>query len=190
MGWLYGWHSPTEVRKHLREEIERSHTVLAERATAFSTHYWVLAEREHQEGGMRRIIFLFLIRGSKRAFGRGDYGYKDMDESMGPCYYDCPLDLIDMAGPPPNEYAATWREAVRAWHAKKRAKLALREGQLILLDFTGKFYRILKPQKRSWLMREVRTGKLWKLPPKQFGNVVTMDRLVGWMQERAARAAA
>ena len=52
-----------------------------------------------------------------RKFGAG---YKGMCESMGPCYYDCPLAYLDEV-PAVNE---EWRTKVRAFHelaAKRRA---------------------------------------------------------------------
>ena len=52
----------------------------------------------------------------------GEWGYKLMDESMGPNYYDCPLRLLDMASDPmPGTYAADWRAKVRAHHIGRAA---------------------------------------------------------------------
>jgi hypothetical protein len=42
-----------------------------------------------------------------------NFGYKDMDESMGPCATDCPKRILDQLTPPLNEYAAKWREECR-----------------------------------------------------------------------------
>lgn len=61
-----------------------------------------------------RFIGCFLLR-SNPGYG---WGYKDMDESMGPCYYSCPLGYLDMVPCPDNvPYAKAWREKVRAYHA-------------------------------------------------------------------------
>jgi hypothetical protein len=53
--------------------------------------------------------------------GQGDgWGYKPMDESVGPCYYTCPLSYLEMAP----EVNAEWRRAVqRYWKVKKARKL-------------------------------------------------------------------
>lgn len=48
-------------------------------------------------------------------------GYKDMDESVGPCYYDCPLKFLKKASPPEGEYAIGWREKVVQWHKTSAA---------------------------------------------------------------------
>lgn len=55
----------------------------------------------------------------------GCWGYKDMEESMGPCYYSCPLEYLAIV-PPSNE---TWRERVRAYHARRKARRRSREAQ-------------------------------------------------------------
>jgi hypothetical protein len=39
-----------------------------------------------------------------------NFSYKDMDESYGPCYYDCPKGILDLLTPTENEYANEWRK--------------------------------------------------------------------------------
>lgn len=38
-----------------------------------------------------------------------NFSYKDMDESMGPCYYDCPKAILDLLSATDSEYALKWR---------------------------------------------------------------------------------
>ena len=40
----------------------------------------------------------------------GEFGYKIMDEEMGPCYYDCPAKILNLLTPPLNNNAKCWRE--------------------------------------------------------------------------------
>jgi len=40
---------------------------------------------------------------------------KDVDESMGPVYYDCPLSFLEMAPQAPGPFAGDWRAKVRAF---------------------------------------------------------------------------
>lgn len=54
----------------------------------------------------------------------GGWGYKDMDETCGPCEVSCPLKYLEMAGPLPEgdkSYAVAWRERVRQYWAERRA---------------------------------------------------------------------
>jgi hypothetical protein len=81
--------------------------------------------------------------GIKRVYGmiclwtlrRGEFGYKELGEDMGPYYYDAPLrivNLLDELSPKPLGFALKWRESVRAYHAhqksKRVAKKALKTG--------------------------------------------------------------
>jgi len=42
-----------------------------------------------------------------------NFGYKDMDEGMGPYDTKCPAAILDLLTPTTNEYALKWREACR-----------------------------------------------------------------------------
>lgn len=48
--------------------------------------------------------------------GRGCWAYKDLSELDGPTVVDCPLEFLELAGPPGPGYAGPWRERVRAFH--------------------------------------------------------------------------
>jgi hypothetical protein len=84
------------------------------------------------------------------------WGYKDMCESMGPCYYTCPLSYLDMA-PVAN---AEWRDSVRAWHAARNRQVAIgdvltlegmsipevkiveKRGRRLTGEYQGRWYRV------------------------------------------------
>lgn len=42
-----------------------------------------------------------------------NFSYKDMDETCGPCYHDCPNAILDLLSPTENEYANEWRQKCR-----------------------------------------------------------------------------
>ena len=67
------------------------------------------------------VVFLTSVD-SKDYF---NFAYKDMDESMGPCYYDCPKSILDLLSPTDNEYALNWREKCRERIAKEKEGLSL-----------------------------------------------------------------
>lgn len=80
--------------------------------------YTVHEIRERETGkAVTRFIGVFLLGTD----GKGNWGYKDMEESMGPCYYSCPLAYLDMVPMPDSKYAPAWREAVREYWAKKKS---------------------------------------------------------------------
>ena len=54
-----------------------------------------------------------------------NFSYKNMDESYGPCYYDCPKGILDLLTPTDNEYANNWRTKCREQLEKKKNPNAL-----------------------------------------------------------------
>ena len=74
----------------------------------------------------------------------GEWGYKDMSESMGPSQAEAPLKLLALLSPldPQAEtYAARWRERVTAHHAARRGRARIAPGDRFEVetpfDFSG-----------------------------------------------------
>lgn len=134
MGWLF---TAGSTRKTLiaertsnwttegAEGMTVASTCLAHcyRGGAFSGVLWAVWERTFLKDGeatqpQERWITCDLLRHQK------DYGwgYKDLDESVHPYYYSCPLGYLDLV--PLNTYGgnAEWREGVRAYHARRKEK--------------------------------------------------------------------
>ena len=55
----------------------------------------------------------------------GMFCYKDMDETMGPCYSNCPTSILKLLTPTKNENANKWRAACYAKQEKKKGKTPL-----------------------------------------------------------------
>lgn len=49
-----------------------------------------------------------------------NFSVKEMDESVNPYYYDCPLRIMKLLTPTDHEYAIEWRKRVMAYHAKRK----------------------------------------------------------------------
>ena len=66
------------------------------------------------------IVFagIFLTSVCKRDYY--DFGYKDMDETVGPCQCNCPKSILDLLTPTDSEWANQWRETCRANIASKK----------------------------------------------------------------------
>jgi len=83
---------------------------------------WIVRGRFNKAGvETERWIECNLLR-----VAQGDWGYKDMDESVHPYYYTCPLSYLDLVKdfPPVNKSAEEWREKVREhWAGVKTIKL-------------------------------------------------------------------
>ena len=61
-----------------------------------------------------------LVRWNPKARHSEHFGFKDMDESMGPCEARCPASVLSLLGKPRNDYAAEWRKRCWAWNALTR----------------------------------------------------------------------
>lgn len=116
MGWLYGWDwdNPAAVRKAINEGAGLK--LVDQKATNYGRHLWSVYELPNG----RRFINLDLIQKHD-----GRWGYKDMDECTGPCIYDCPLSLIEKAGPNDCGPSNRWRAAVRDLHERSKRKLTV-----------------------------------------------------------------
>lgn len=55
--------------------------------------------------------------------GRGEWGYKDMDETSGPTESEAPAKLLDLLSPTTAEYALAWRKRCRDHSARKNRRL-------------------------------------------------------------------
>ncbi len=82
---------------------------------------WTVEDLEQSEGRRLKVIGCYRLAKEK---GYG-WGYKAMDEGMGPCYYDVPLKFLELQPNPLNRYSEEWRAKVVAYHASKTAQREL-----------------------------------------------------------------
>ena len=54
-----------------------------------------------------------ITSGTNRRDPYFNFGYKAMDETDGPYYYDCPKSILNLLTPTDNEYANQWRNECR-----------------------------------------------------------------------------
>ena len=131
MGWLFN--CGTTRRQLIAERTKDWGTIGAEgtvvksiclancyRGGRFYGVLWSVLERTFANDGQsvrpaERWIMCDLLQYRKDE----GWGYKDIDESMGPCRYSCPLKYLEMV--PIEQYGgnAPWREGVRGYHARQ-----------------------------------------------------------------------
>lgn len=133
MGWLFKCGATR--RDLIEERIESWETTSGEmlvqssclahcyRGGHFSGVLWSVWERTFTTDGAEaqpteRWIQCDLLQ-YQRDYG---WGYKDMEESMGPYYYSCPKKYLDMV--PLDRYGgnAEWREEVKRHHQRQAEK--------------------------------------------------------------------
>lgn len=142
-------------------------TVLAYRA--IGNRLWFLAEFKTGERARRKWIGLTLID-----CRNGEAAIKSMDETCGPCYYDCPLTFLAQADAPTGPYAGPWREKVRAFHASRSAKrAAVCPGLRISY---GDHTYVLRSSlgRRGWDVARESDGLSFRLKSRQLGNATVL----------------
>lgn len=138
MGWLYmqslGGH--LGPRAYLDDQFtyerpEHRCRVLRSALVAMRTYY--AAVEIVRCGGEREVTALVcLVRYNPRDREGYIFGYKDQDESMGPCESECPPAILDLLTPTERPYAVAWRERCRAAAARRASTPKLRSGQTIV----------------------------------------------------------
>lgn len=81
-------------------------------------HLWKISKYTNKETGKVIMEICLDLLSSQKNYG---WGYKDLCESMGPSYYDCPLSFLnECPAVLDSQYAVGWRDAVRQYHASKK----------------------------------------------------------------------
>ncbi len=144
MGWLYmtsldGHATPRAYLDHQFTYERSSHRSRVLRSSLVGTRtYYAAVEHIKLETVEREVFALICLLRYKPHDRDGDvFGYKDLEESMGPCECDCPEALLDLLTPTTSQNALQWRQNCRARAAARRAiaaKPSPRPGQTIIFD--------------------------------------------------------
>jgi len=136
MGWTYT-HKDSEqsVREFFEKEFNYQRDdgtfgkILDCAVVNMRTAYIAYQTKTNQDLEAKVIAIVCLLDYSPRDYH--NFGYKDMDESMGPCEDHCPERILRMLSPLPDDeslkYAKEWRE--RCWSYARRPKL--KDGMVI-----------------------------------------------------------
>lgn len=137
MGWT-GHFTNLPAEEVVREELSAGgyNTIVANRGAK----YWVL----ERDGDRFAVVVITQRRG-------GELYTKVMTEDMGPYDHAFPLAMLAMLGEPLNEYSAEWRERVRKYHANKKAKPALRKGDVVVFSEPVEFTNGQKYDRLTYL---------------------------------------
>lgn len=170
MGWMfsYNWTTRADLVTHLQRPSRFSAPWQFVKGRVVGNHHWYLA---HNPETNQTIIGLDLMQGGTRK--EPGWGYKDMDESAGPCAVDCPLSLLKEASPAEG-YAIEWRQAVVAYHAAKK----LRPEAGMTLEVYDQPFELIRPYgnkgARGWIAKAlsgVFTGN-YRLTRKQVSDAL------------------
>jgi hypothetical protein len=183
MGWLYmqslkGHSGPrqyldarfTFTRPQLTSRVLRSALV------GMRVYYAAIEHVRHEKD--ERFVFaaVCLVRYNPRDREGYIFGYKDMDETVGPNESDCPETILNLLTPTDHPYAQAWRtrcrESAAARHSLSR-KPSPRPGQTIVLDqpmsfrdgrTLDRFEVVVNPRShRTVLFRAPDSGRLYRI---------------------------
>jgi len=168
MGWTFiPDYCPFMTRAQMID-MEFTHQPIASNPTAWGFHslaergstVYAIAWRQAPSEARHYFGCVFLTQRK-----RGEFGYKEMDESMGPYYFDMPvrmLEALEALAPTEDTNARAWRDRVRQHHIAKRkrgADVAV-AGQLVRFHDGGDVYRLDKPAgpRRGWQVVNIKSG--------------------------------
>lgn len=164
MGWMSGWHSRAELVDHLTRDQRTDHgnglmTTWKVLKKAFrGNNLWTVIERaDYSHGevvGSSKFISLFMLL----RFGHEGWGYKPVEASMGPNYYNCPTSWFQEV-PVDGEYDRRWREACLESESRRKR---LRHGVRIEFDrdirfsdgCIGRLFEAVKSGSKMYFKRE------------------------------------
>jgi hypothetical protein len=122
-----------------------------------------------------RIIGLVILTSNKKD-SYFNFGWKEMTEDMGPCYYNCPKAILDMLTPLPDnqseyDYSHKWRKLCYEQLAKNNQKLHIMIGTTIKFQTPLTFrngimldtFTCVDTRKHIF---SANTGGLYRLPPR------------------------
>jgi len=184
MGWLFTQGSTKKdiIQDRIRKQ-ENEHGIWETIAHCLRGNVlWTVRQTTAKRDGVpfhsSRFIECNLLEKSLDNFG---WGYKDISEDCGPCYYTCPVGYFDLAPDcfiQNSPYAVKWRKTVREIQSEKKEKSgglresfhsAKKEGKTCRIHLTGCNWILdvisLKP------LRGVRFGTQYRIPRKRVGII-------------------
>jgi hypothetical protein len=181
MGWLFmrdmGGHATP--RAYLDNQFTYSRddhrlTVLA--SSMVGSTYYAACERTEASGKRQVFAIICLTKTSTGARDDCTFGYKDMDETVGPYECDCPASILDELTETDYPHAIDWRARCRANLVRRkleRAKPTPKPGQTIIFDepmrFSdgsdrARFEVVANPKGKTPLFRDPESRAICRIP--------------------------
>ena len=127
-------------------DTEESSCKVLKSAMRGSTYYAACEYTDKKTGKIERFGSVCLTQVDSKDYF--NFYIKKMSESMGPCYYDCPIGILDLLDETESEWANKWRNECRSRAAEKSKKSSslgkLPVGTTIEFDWKGSSIRATK----------------------------------------------
>ena len=132
MGWSFmqGF-ARKEIIEHLTRETTDGKTTFRTIAQCCkgTVLYTVQENETNVEGVKTRFVCVYLLQNGGRYDG---WGYKAVDETMGPFQKTCPPKYFEIAGPTFDKTAQRWRKACIEAAAERKVKGSVKVGDTIV----------------------------------------------------------
>jgi hypothetical protein len=166
MGWLFSTNfNPdrrAELDKQLNRRTENSEYRVLKSAMVGATYY---AAVEVTRGDTREVIAVVILTEASRD---GGWGYKDMDETMGPYEARCPAGILNLLTPTDNKTALEWRQRCRDNISRKKAAPKPVAGAIV--TYGGHQYRLDCPAgsaRLGWCVTRISDGREFRMKAHQ-----------------------
>lgn len=125
MGWTFTHKDrDTTVRQFFEKEFHDPTIKILDVATVGFRECYIAMERKGE-------VFALVCLLDYRPDDYYNFGYKDMDETMAPYYYNCPERILKILTSTTNEDAITWRGKCWSRIEKNKARPKLKHGDII-----------------------------------------------------------
>lgn len=142
MGWDFyhaDYYTPKgDVDRKREIESQLDSTISVVKSQMIGTVYYAAVKNSKGE------VYGLVVLTKTDARDYFNFGSKWMDESMGPCYYDCPVSILDALTPTDSEFANEWRRKCRKKQANKKGLKSLPYGGKIKFVLNEKEYILIK----------------------------------------------
>ena len=108
---------------------------------------YMAIERTSKQTGQRIVFAVVCLLQYWPKASYENFGFKDMDESMGPCERDCPERILKLLTPTDSKFAQQWREACWENIRRRKAIRGLKVGDLVEFEEPVLF---TDGSRRSW----------------------------------------
>lgn len=185
MGWTYfacSSHEKTEniLRRNLEQNGQDGTTWRFHHLTMRGSTAYAIVKLEKPDGTVDYWGEVILTSRKHH----GEFGYKNMDEGMGPYRHDAPLSMIDeldRLAPNPGSYAQDWRNRVRAHHAEKQARRKIvwaSDMRIRAPGATPEYFTLLYAAgpRLGWIGKDD-NGKAWRVTAKQLAKAELVEEM-------------
>lgn len=158
MGWLFGYYE----RRPLIEHLINGNGLKTVKHFLSGNNLWCVHEYEG-----KRWACLYLLRGSPKVKNDPyNWGYKDVEETMGPNEISFPYTWLDLLTPTDSKYANEWRARVKARGEKLQKATVGSKWQGY-----GHTFEIIKRRGPTSFRAKDEYGETWRLTSRNISKM-------------------